>query len=88
MHLTFKKVVAHGLWQQQHVLEKDWNCYHRSTELLSLLSELLSLFPRIVIIVIRIVITVPQNCHLLLDFCEELMQTMMEGVRGTHANFR
>ena len=29
-----------------------------------------------------------QNCHLLLDFCEELMQTMMEGVRGTHANFR
>ena len=30
----------------------------------------------------------PQNCHLLLDFCEELMQTMMEGVRGTHANFR
>ena len=30
----------------------------------------------------------PQNCHLLLDFCEELMQTMMEGVRGTHVNFR
>ena len=47
MHLTFKKVVAHGLWQQQHVLEKDGNCYHRSSELLSLLSELLSPFPRI-----------------------------------------
>ena len=29
-----------------------------------------------------------QNCHLLLHFCEELMQTMADGVRGTHANFR
>ena len=37
---------------------------------------------------ITIITTPSQNCHLLLDFCEELMQTMMEGVRGTHANFR